>query len=68
MDKPKFEYMFKFDGQSKWRPLSDHFFKQLLKAFFPDEYPEQKILDLKFGHSLNIRDLSIEAWHRDKDN
>lgn len=63
-----FDYYVKFDGPGeKERSISEHFLSVLLKSFFPDEDPQDKMLDIKFGHPLKLQSATISAWPQDKE-
>jgi len=66
--KSRFNYMYKFEHESKWRDISEDFLKILIKEFFADEDFEEKIRDIRCGHPLKISEATIEAWPLDKEN
>ena len=66
--KPKFNFMYKFEGEKKWRDISEFFLRTLIKDFYADDDLELKIMDIKFGHPLKIRDATFEAWPRNEVN
>lgn len=66
--KPRFNYMYKFEGEKEWRDVSENFLRILIKEFFTEEDIDRKILDIKFGYPLKIREATIEAWPNEREN
>ena len=67
MKTPRFNYKYKLKGDTKWKDLSENFLMNLIKVFFPDDDILEKIREIKCGHSLEIREATIEAWPKDKE-
>jgi hypothetical protein len=64
-----FDFKYKIAGEKKWRDISENFLRTIIKKFFPAEDLEAKIMDIKLsGHTLKIREVTIEAWPKEKKN
>lgn len=63
----RFNYKYKIDGQTRWRDLSENFLEKLIKIFLPNEDIQEKIMDIRCGHPLKIREATIEAWPNERE-